>query len=115
MGAEFLKKRNHGYEKHIDRKRARLAAGDLLTRTPTDMPRRVLVKVRRGVGLAAGEKLLMELRGHALAGCRGNSIVADAENVSTAISEAVISASGVATGTVEKVNAFSGTAEVSIC
>lgn len=115
MGAEFLKKRNQGFEKHIDRKRAWLARGDLLTQTPNDKPRRVIAKMKRGSGLAKGDKLIIEKRGDILTGCRGNSVVAEVENASPVISEAVSASSGIAMGTVEKVNAISKTVEVSIC
>ncbi|HPE48219.1 MAG TPA: hypothetical protein PLR76_07475 [Hyphomonas sp.] len=114
MGAEFLDKRNKGYTKHIDRKRAALATSDLFTQEPNDQPRRVIAKIRRGASLAIGDKLIIEKNGAGLIGCQGNSVVAEIENASPTISDAVSKSSGVATGTVEKVNAISGTAEVSI-
>lgn len=115
MGSEFLKKRNKGFEKHIDRKRARLATGDLLTQTPNNRPRRVIAKMTCGSGLARGDKLIIEKRGNILTGCRGNSIVVEVEKASPVISKAVSASSGIATGIVEKVNVISKTVEVSIC
>ena len=39
MGAEFLKKTNRSYRKHIDKKCAELARADLFTQTPKEQPR----------------------------------------------------------------------------
>lgn len=114
MGADFLDKRNKGYAKHIDRKRAALATGDLFTQEPNDKPRRVIAKLKRGFSLAKGDKLIIEKNGAGLTGCQGNSVVAEVETASPVIAEAVLKSSGVATGTVEKVNRISGTVEVSI-
>ena len=115
MGADFLEKRNHAYEKHIDRKRVQLATVDLLTQTPNEKPRCVVVKLKPGCDLAKGDKLIIEKRGDMLTGSRGNSVVAEVMKATPVISEAVSASSGVATGTVEKVNPISGTAELSIC
>jgi len=114
MGADFLDKRNKGYAKHIDRKRAALATSDLFTQEPNDKPRRVIAKLRRGVGLVIGDKLIIEKNGAGLIGCQGNSVVAEVENASPAIADAISKSSGVATGTVEKINRISKTVEVSV-
>lgn len=114
MGADFLDKRNKGYAKHIDRKRVALATGDLFTREPNDQPRRIIAKMKRGADLIVGDKLIIEQKGASLTGCRGNSVVAEIENASTVITDAVSQSSGVAIGTIEKVNKVSGTLEVSI-
>lgn len=114
MGADFLDKRNRGYAKHIDRKRVALATGDLFTQEPNDQPRRVIANMKRGASLAIGDKLIVEKNGAGLTGCQGNSVVAEVEKVSPAIAAAVSKSSGIATGTVEKVNTISWTAEISI-
>ncbi len=114
MGADFLDKRNKGYAKHIDRKRAALATGDLLTQDPNNRPRRVIAKVRKGAGLAKGDQLIIEDTNGKLTGSQGNSVVAEVEKASPAISAAIAKSSGIAKGTIEKVNAISGTVEVSI-
>ena len=80
MGAEFLKKINRSYRRHINKKRAELARADLFTQTPKEKPRCALAFVSSGAKLNDGDYLIIETKGQRPLASKGNSVVAEFAN-----------------------------------
>ncbi|MGE0054463.1 MAG: hypothetical protein AB7S74_09655 [Hyphomicrobium sp.] len=115
MGSEELRKRRRSHDKYIDKKRVELATPDLFTQTPRDQPRCALASIFNGSHVSEGDTLVIEVADRKLLGKLGNSIVATFDQPPADILAAIeCSSSGLAMGTIIKVNALSKTVEVSI-
>lgn len=115
MGSEELKKRRKSHDKYIDKKRVELATPDLFTQTPRDQPRCALAHIFNGARVSEGDRLVIEVAQNKLLGKLGNSVVATFDQPPADILAAIKgSSTGLAAGTIIKVNALSKTVEVSI-
>ena len=115
MGTDFIEKATPGFRKSWDKARATLATADLFTHTPDCAARTAAADIIGNSCLAPGDPLTVELHGDGLIARRGYSDVARFSNPAPDIVRAVQDSCGIAKGTVERVHALAGVAEISLC
>lgn len=115
MGVDFIQKTARTFEKHLDLARARLGTADLFTRAPVESRPAFAADAIGQPALKCGQELNVELDGDVLVLRDGLRVVARASQPASAILDAVVSSSGIATGVVQEIHELSGVVEVTLC
>jgi hypothetical protein len=115
MGAEFLETTKRPYAKYVDKRKVMLATPDLFTSTPVNQLRSYIAVIDKGVSIGHGDRLIAESHGSDILLVKGNSRVGKLSCPPQNAYDALNKSGGLAGSVVRKVNALSGTAEVTLC